>query len=107
MNKLLIKIVNDFKNYINETNSDSLMKPYILVEEYGDKYIKNKKIDDYYLSISSKGLIALHDENDKEIWHMEKDIVEHVRFADDMLTCFLEPFIKSRKEIYSPNLYSK
>ena len=93
MDKSFLAIVLGFKDYIKNTPVEELMDSYEVKKEYGDYYIKRVDLDKYYMSINNKGLIAVHDETDREIWHMEKDIIEQNPFALGVLLDILKPYI--------------
>lgn len=93
MDKSFIAIVLSFKDYVKNTPSEEVMDVYEIKKEYGDIYIKRLGLENYYMSINDKGLIAVHDKNDREIWHMEKDIVEQNPFASGVLLDILKPYI--------------
>ena len=95
IDKQLVNLVNKFKEYIKNTPPSEVMEPYSVEVEYGDTYIKHDDIEDYYLSINDKGLVALHDENDKEIWHLEKDIADCFGLANRMVGLFIQAYLFS------------
>lgn len=94
-------VIKAFKSYVIKCveGDKEIMFPYSVVKEYGDIYIRNSDIDKNYVSINDKGLIALHDDKDREIWHMEKDIVEQKPFASNLLSCFIAPFMLAAKRL--------
>lgn len=59
-----------------DSGCSGIFGPYKVEKELGDYYIYNNNIgDDWYLSVNSKGLIALHDKDGKEFYHVEKDFM--------------------------------
>lgn len=94
MNKETLENLNKFKIFaINNKNSESY--PYKFEYEMGDIYIHHSHFDKLCLSFNRKGLVALHDNNYNEIWHLEKNgnFKDDEMHGEDILNSFLYAFV--------------
>ena len=89
-------ILESFRDYITSTDVDDVIDPYYVEEECGEYYVKNLGLGNYCLSINDKGLISLHDEDGREIWHLGTDVIEKYRvYSHAVIVEFLKDFVYS------------
>lgn len=91
----------DFKNLVNifkekvlslnmESGCSEQHGPYLVECELGDYYVKNENFnDDFYLSVNNKGLVALHNKDGLEVYHVEKDFDERLNNFVELITSLL------------------